>query len=125
MKMFRREGMNSIPTPNGNSNMPMATVQSGAEEVRIIRQRQEPQGFNPPHSHDHEEVMVQLLGTVSVSCEGEMLELSPGDVLVIPAGAVHQLTNQGCHEAEWLIVSVAGTAFFKADGERLDPGWAV
>lgn len=125
MKMLRREDVETVATPNGNSNTPLATARSGAEEVRVIRQRQEPQGFNPLHSHDHEEVMVQLSGTLTVRCEGEVLELNPGDVLVIPARTPHRLENRTDRAAEWLIVSVAGTAFFKPDGEELVPSWAA
>ncbi|MBA3306988.1 MAG: cupin domain-containing protein, partial [Thermoleophilaceae bacterium] len=37
----------------------------------MIRQRQAPGAANPAHSHDREEVMVVLSGTVRVTAEKE------------------------------------------------------
>ena len=63
----------------------MATPSRGATDVSIIRQRQEPGGFNSRHTHDREEVTTVLSGTVTV---------------IIPAETVHQFANSGSVEAE-------------------------
>lgn len=123
MVVVRSQELDALETPNGNILTALATPSRGATEVRLVRQRQEPGGFNPPHSHDREEVMLQLEGRVSVSCEGQEVILESGDALIIPAGTLHRVTNAGDVPADWLIVSPAGTRFFSESGEEMKPGW--
>ena len=103
----------------------LATPSRGAGEVSVIRQRQEPGAAAPPHLHDREEVMVQLSGSARVAVGEEVFELSPGDALVVPAGAEHRVEGVGDSVGEWLIVAPAGVRFFSpADGREVSPSWA-
>ena len=43
----------------------------------------------PDHSHPHEQIVNVLEGTYEMVVDGQTHELSAGDVLVIPGGAVH------------------------------------
>ncbi|ULH16591.1 cupin domain-containing protein [Deinococcus sp. KNUC1210] len=111
-------------TPNGNTVTALATPSLGANDVSVIRQRQRPGGFNPPHFHDREELTVLLEGRVSVSMNGEQTALEAGDTLLIPASVLHAVENTGDTDAEWLIVSAAGIRFFSEAGVEMQPGWA-
>lgn len=124
MKLIKASQTEPIASPNGNQGAALATPATGAGQVSVIRQRQQPGGFNPPHSHPNEEVMVQLAGTVAVTAGSASLELGPGDTLIIPAGTLHRVENRGAVEAEWLIIAAAGTRFFHENGEEAHPAWA-
>ena len=113
-----------IETPGGNFGSGLATPSRGAAEVSVIRQRQQPGGANPAHTHDHEEVMVLLAGAVTVTVAGEPHPLGPGDVVIVPPGTDHQIENMGVEVAEWLLIAPAGVRFFHATGEAGVPPWS-
>ena len=46
------------------------------------------------HSHDgYEETLYGLEGVLTMTVDGEVTEVGPGDVLVIPRGVVHRFDN--------------------------------
>jgi quercetin dioxygenase-like cupin family protein len=108
----------------GNFAGGVATPSRGATEVSVVRQRQVPGAANPSHSHDREEVMVVLSGTVKVTAEKEDAELSAGDALIVPASVVHRIETIGEAEAEWLLAAPAGVRFLFADGREVSPPWS-
>ena len=114
----------AVETPNGNAITALATPSRGAGDVSIIRQQQQVGGFNPPHFHDREEVIVVLAGRVTVHTAEETALLGTGDTLIIPARTIHSLENTGDTPAEWLIVATSGVRFFPEDGDEMHPGWA-
>lgn len=124
MPVIHHDALDDIETPNGNTVTALATPSRGACEVSVIRQRQAPDGFNPPHTHDREEVIVLLGGTLEVFIDGSTLRLEAGDTLVVPAHAEHQLRNTGDGTAEWLLVAPSGYRFYHASGEEVSPEWA-
>ena len=124
MLVLRETELDFIDTPGANASAAVATPSRGACEVSVVRQRQQPEGGNPLHSHDREEVMVVTQGTVEVVLGGESVTLAAGDSLVIPAQTLHSLTNTGEVESEWLIIAPAGVGFFHESGERASPAWA-
>lgn len=124
MIVVREADLEYIETPGANTTVGVATPSRGAEDVSIIRQRQQPGGGNPSHFHDREEVMLVTRGAVAVTLGGETVNLGAGDTLIIPARTAHQLSNAGDIEAEWLLIGPAGVGFFHASGERADPVWA-
>jgi quercetin dioxygenase-like cupin family protein len=124
MNVLREADLKYIETPGANATTGIATASRGATEVSVIRQRQKAGGGNPPHTHDREEVMLVLAGSVRVSCGDASTTLGAGDALVIPAETLHQLANAGDSEAEWLLIAPAGVGFFHENGERADPVWA-
>lgn len=124
MPIIDRHDLHTFETPGGNATSPIATPSQGASEVSVIRQRQQPGGTNPLHTHDREEVLVMLAGGLQVTLGDEPRLVDAGDAVVIPAGTPHKLENTGDQEAEWLIVAPAGVRFFSAAGEEMFPGWA-
>ncbi|MEE9274143.1 MAG: cupin domain-containing protein [bacterium] len=42
------------------------------------------------HSHPNEQISIVLEGRARFTCEGETVELGPGGIAVIPAGAEHK-----------------------------------
>jgi quercetin dioxygenase-like cupin family protein len=108
----------------GNFAGGVATPARGATEVSVIRQRQAPGAANPPHSHDREEVMVVLSGSVRVTAGNDDAELSAGDALIVPADVVHRIETTGETDAEWLLAAPAGVRFLFADGREASPAWA-
>jgi len=125
MTIVRDGDVNMLQTPGGMETGSLASPGCGATEVLALRQRQQPGGQNPPHRHDREEVMVQMAGTATVSISDEETQLSPGDTLIVPAQAVHRVTNRGDEPAEWLLVAPAGLRFFTPDGEEIKPAFVV
>lgn len=124
MVIIRTGEVTGVETPGGNRTGGVATPGRGAREVSVIRQVQQPGGQNPPHSHDRDETLVLMAGMLRATVDGETADLGPGDTLLIPAGAVHQLANASETPAEWLIISALPVRFFRADGEELFPEWA-
>ena len=124
MSVKRFDSLEFLDTPGGNASAPLATASTGAREVSVIRQRQAPGGNNPSHSHDREEVLVLLAGTLEVTLGATTHTLRPGDTLVIPAQVPHQLRAGDEEPAEWLLAAPAGYRFYRESGEEAMPAWS-
>lgn len=71
---------------------------------------------NPPHLHPNcDEVLHVLRGTIRHRVGDDHVEMGPGDTISIPAGAVHNASNIGNEEAEFLICF--STAYREVVGE--------
>ncbi len=125
MTVVRGAEIEMMQTPGGMATGSLASPGRGATEVLAFRQCQEPGGQNPLHMQDREEVMLQVAGTVTVTVADEQIELSAGDVLIVPAYAAHRVVNTGATPAEWLLVAPAGMRFFNPVGEEIKPAWVV
>jgi quercetin dioxygenase-like cupin family protein len=69
-----------------------------------------PVGRMPPaHSHESwEETIYGLRGTLTWTVEGQAIAVGPGEVLVVPRGAVHRFENLGGEVATQLAVVTPG-----------------
>lgn len=123
MHVIHGKDTQTLETPNGFATS-LATPSKGAHDVSVIRQRQLPGSLNPVHTHDREEVMVLLAGSVTLSSGKERVVLSAGDTVIIPVNSPHRLNNTGDTDAEWLIISTTGVKFFGETGEEAYPDWA-
>jgi quercetin dioxygenase-like cupin family protein len=68
-------------------------------------------------------VFLQLAGELAYTVDGLTSTLTPGDVLVVPAGAELTLDNRGAEAgAAWVTTSVGFEAVL-ADGSSISPPW--
>ena len=114
-------------TPSGFPGMfagSLATPRRGATEVTVIRQRQEPGTTLTLHYHKHEEVIVQLAGTVTALVGDKRVQVAPGDTLIVPGQTLHEIENTGQDEAEWLLIGPSGMQFFLPNGQEVVTEWA-
>ena len=76
------------------------------------------------HSHDgYEETIYGLEGALTWTIEGTQIEVGPGDVLLIPRGAVHQFDNTSGEDARALAVvtpGILGPEYFREVAAILD-----
>src|SRR6188768_1506090 len=76
------------------------------------------------HSHDdYEETIYGLEGVLTWTVEGTPIEVGPGDVLLIPRGAVHQFDNTSGEGARALAVvtpGILGPGYFREVAAILD-----
>jgi quercetin dioxygenase-like cupin family protein len=124
MKLIRQTDISAMETPGGNHTSALVTTTLGAKEICVFKQRQQPGGQNPPHYHDREEVLLVQSGTITVTVDQQEVEMTPGDVLIVPEGVVHSVTTNGNVPSEWLLVARAGLRFFRPDGEEAFAAWA-
>jgi quercetin dioxygenase-like cupin family protein len=124
MVVLQNGTLEFIETPGANASAGIATPSRGASEVSVVRQRQQPGGHNPLHSHHREEVMVMLQGEIAVTIGEQETTLAAGDSVIIPAHSPHRIANSGQQAAEWLLIAPAGVRFFHADGAEASPAWS-
>jgi quercetin dioxygenase-like cupin family protein len=78
-----------------------------------------PPGGRPaaPHSHDaFEETVYGLKGEITWTVDGEPTVIGPGDVVLIPRGAVHGFEVSGDEDASMLCIAspgIFGPAYFR------------
>ena len=86
-----------------------------------------PPGSNvpPPHSHsDNEEIVYVLEGTLRYSVGNERRDLSHGETMFTPKGAVHQFSNPFSESARALIIMSpdVGAQYFRDVAEVINAG---
>ena len=78
-------------------------LSSPGREVVQVRVDFGPRVSFPRHRHPGEEIVNVLSGSLEYQVEGKPpVTLNPGDVLFIPAGAIHAVRNVGAGEASEL-----------------------
>ncbi len=82
----------------------LAGRERGARSSTLGIARLGPKKRIPSHIHpDHEEVILILKGKLLFRMSGEEAEVSPGDAIIVPPRAPHELVNLGDEEAEIVI----------------------
>ena len=51
-------------------------------------------GHTPRHQHDYEHEVIVIEGTGQVECAGQKRSIETGDVVYLPANALHQFVNE-------------------------------
>lgn len=109
----RTETPNALMTTLASpSQGPTAGLSMWRVEMRAGQQ-------GPPHVFDTEQVWHLLAGQAEITADGERLVLGPGDTVVLPAGAVRQVTARA--DAQ-LIVCGHGDATARIPGEAASRG---
>jgi len=107
----------------GNHMTGLATASRGATEIAVWRGITDPGAGTPPHTHDHEEVLVVLAGSATLTIDGQELSLGPGDTAIAPARVRHRFVNTGSGPLDVLAAMPLGTRTFLPDGEELHAPW--
>jgi quercetin dioxygenase-like cupin family protein len=101
----------------------LASPRRGALETSMWQIALSPGAPGVPHSVTREEIFVALSGKATVTLNGEELELSAGDALVVPANVQFSLANP-TEQPFCAIVSLpVGGQAVTADGS-FTPPWA-
>ena len=58
----------------------------------------EPGGGTTPHRHEENEMFLVSSGTARVEVGGEVRDVSAGEVLLVPFGSQHRITNASADE---------------------------
>ena len=78
----------------------------------------------PAHSHDHyEETIYGIDGALTWTVDGRQIEVSPGQALCIPRGAVHRFDNRGSQDVKALCVitpAALSPQYFRECAEVID-----
>ncbi len=76
------------------------------------------------HSHDHyEETIYGIEGVLTWTVNGKPVEVTPGQALCIPRGAVHRFDNNGAEDVKALCVispAAVGPEFFREAAEVIN-----
>lgn len=95
----------------------IASDEIGATETFVLRGVFEPGTGNPPHSHDHEEVVLFISGGGRYTIGDETVIVSTGDVVLVPTGVVNSFEASEHTDAVGVLPSGAKT--FAPDGTEV------
>lgn len=78
----------------------------------------------PAHSHNHyEETICGMEGVLTWTVDGKPIDVSPGQALCIPRGAIHRFDNNGGKDAKALCVispAAIGPQYFRESAEVIN-----
>ncbi|HEY6566205.1 MAG TPA: cupin domain-containing protein [Actinomycetota bacterium] len=107
----------------GNTVTSLAAPSRGAHEAALFRIDVPPGGGLPAHHHDHLDVFTVESGGGAFHIDETSFELSVGDSVVVPTGAVHYLVA-GPQGASVVVTMLANTKLIREDdGEVIVPPW--
>ena len=76
------------------------------------------------HRISGEEVFLVRDGAPRITVDGVAAELSPGDVVIAPAGCLLHVCNPGSQDADLWVTTGSGLSATLPDGSELAPPWA-
>lgn len=87
---------------------------TGTAGVTVGSVRIEVGAENPLHIHPNcEEIILFQAGTVEHVVGTELVEVSAGDMLIVPAGTAHKARNIGSYPVEMIVIYNAGKRGFE------------
>lgn len=123
MPVIRKTDL-QITEDRGNRYSPLAGEHAGAMELIVIHTEKDEGATTMAHSHDREEIVVVLSGRGQFSIGFESTEVGAGDTIIIPPGAVHQMSVLEGETVEALLIKPNGIRFFDPDGQEIpSPAW--
>ena len=63
---------------------------------------------HPPHEHEHEEIMIVVVGTVEANMDGVKQTVPAGSVVVFGSHQMHNARNAGTTPSRYYIVELRG-----------------
>jgi quercetin dioxygenase-like cupin family protein len=61
---------------------------------------------HPPHRHEHEELLLEMSGTLAVTIEGKTAEIGPGGAAFFHSNDLHGARNPGTENAQYFVVAI-------------------
>ena len=95
-----------------------APAETGAATLAFLRGRFAAGSGNPPHRHDHEEIVFVLDGSGVYTIGPQTYEVRAGDVVVVPEGVIHAF--HATEDAEAIGIISADARTFAPDGSVAD-----
>lgn len=96
----------------------LATAAIGATDATVLRGLVAVGAEFPTHSHDRQEVLVFVAGRAAYTIGDESGIVSAGDVVVVPAGALH--TFEAIEDVDAIAVLPGGARTFAPDGSEIE-----
>lgn len=93
--------------------------------VAVWRSTTAPGTAGPVHRIDREQVVVVVEGTLSVTIADATVEAGPGDAVLLPAGAVRQLRNDGSVPVVTISSAVPASLATVGDGDAVIVPWSA
>jgi quercetin dioxygenase-like cupin family protein len=116
----------------------LASPAQGGAGLAVWRMDITPGAAGPVHAYDTEQVWTVITGAATVQLDGGAVTLTPGDTLVIPAGATRQMIADPQAGVSAISITPAGTRAYTPggpvqvdphcalpEGDKLIPAWVV
>ena len=102
--VMKEKGQGGSSTPGTQSNT-LVGKDNGGKSLTVVTAGIDPGAGLALHIHpNYEEAMLVLEGNIEAVLEDETRVLSPGDLLLAPAGVKHTITNQSDKPARVLAI---------------------
>jgi quercetin dioxygenase-like cupin family protein len=102
--LLRHADLPIIPSPSGLPSQHIITEEFGATSLFLGQQWLGPGDRVLLHTHPCEEALMFLTGSGEATLGDDVVAISPGSSLFIPAGIVHGFRNSGESEMHVVIV---------------------
>lgn len=93
--------------------------------VAVWRTTTAPGTAGPVHRIDREQIVVVVDGTLSVTIADAAFEAGAGDAVLLAAGAVRQLRNDGSVPVVTITSAVPGSLATVGDGDAVTVPWSA
>ncbi|MDY7101028.1 MAG: cupin domain-containing protein [Actinomycetota bacterium] len=103
----------------------LASPERGSTESSVWHVRLTSAEPGPPHTLDHEEVLVALSGTAVATLGAEDHHVTPGAAIVVPPGTPFALRCAGSEPFEAVSVLPVGATACYEGGEPFTPPWTA
>jgi quercetin dioxygenase-like cupin family protein len=118
-----RAAQSVVHQMHGTSFTSYASPERGSRELCAWRVEIPGGTEGVPHHVSREEVLYVLSGTLRVSVDGEAADATPGDVVLVPAGARFGASNLAAAPATAWVTTTVGFAGVLPDGSWFTPPW--
>jgi mannose-6-phosphate isomerase-like protein (cupin superfamily) len=103
-----------VEHPWGSLNFVSERATTGVDGATVGMAKIIPGAENPLHIHDNcSEIILLLSGSVEHVVGGEIVDLTAGDLLIVPPGVPHQARSVGSTPAEMVVVYNSGERHFE------------
>lgn len=96
----------------------LASPSQGSADHVVLRGQVAVGAEFPAHSHDRDEILVFIAGRAAYTIGGEAGVVSEGDVVVVPAGAVHSF--EALEDIDAIAILPAGALTFDPSGALIE-----